>query len=175
MAFKSPAVALPDGGVEDLKAAHALPGVLHIAVSVQLLTADGQWLLQRRSRAKAIFAGRWANSCCTHPAPGELLADAARRRVRDELGLTPSDLIAAGDFRYRALDPDSGLVEHEHDHVFVGQCTGVPATDASEVEEVWYGPFSDALARVRGGDGAPWAESVLRMCAVRLGSVEALL
>ncbi len=93
--------------------AHRPPGILHLAVSVALVGPDGRWLLQRRAATKAAFPGQWANSCCTHPEPGEDPAAAAIRRVEKALGLDVSQLTPAGSFTYRAPDPRSGLVERD--------------------------------------------------------------
>ncbi len=49
--------------------------------------AAGRVLLQQRAAVKTRFPLRWANSCCGHPAPGEALAVAANRRLREELGI----------------------------------------------------------------------------------------
>ena len=160
-------MALPDGRTEDIWKAHLPPGTLHIAVSVQLVTPDGRWLLQRRSRTKPLFAGKWANSCCTHPMPEEGTQAAATRRVAEELGIDAVSLVAAGAFTYQAADPVSGMVEHEHDHVFVGFTDAAPAADPAEIDELWYGTFEDALAKVRGAEGAPWAGTVLDLCGAR--------
>ena len=63
------------------------PGLLHRAFSVLLFDAEGRTLLQRRSAAKTRFPLRWANACCGHPAPGEGVAEAAARRLAEELGV----------------------------------------------------------------------------------------
>ncbi len=159
-----PHVILADGRTEDIWKAHTPPGTLHVAVSVQLVTRGGQWLLQRRSHTKPLFAGKWANSCCTHPKPDEDTQSAAARRVTEELGIHAVSLVAAGEFTYQAADPASGMVEHEHDHVFVGFTDMDPVADPSEIDELWYGTFDDALVKVRGDEGAPWAGTVLELC-----------
>ena len=143
--------------------AHLAPGVLHLAVSVQVVDAGGAgWVLQRRAATKALFPGRWANTCCTHPAPGEGPADAARRRLREETGLVASDLVSAGSFTYRAADPGSGLVEHEHDQVFVAVVnTGALAPDPAEISEIALLPFEEALRLLQAETAAPWAAAVL--------------
>lgn len=116
-------------------AAHEPPGQLHLAFSVFLYDGEGRLLLQRRAASKYHFPRVWANTCCSHPAPGEDPKRSAEDRVQEELGLSCS-LELAGQFVYRATCPSSGLVEHEYDLVFVGELTGTPVPDPDEVEEV---------------------------------------
>lgn len=116
--------------------AHTPPGRLHRAFSVLLLDGNGRVLLQRRALTKSRFAGRWTNTCCSHPAPGEDLFDSARRRLDEELGLQvdAGSLRELGRFTYRAADPESGTVEHEFDHVLVGRHDAEPVPLESEVD-----------------------------------------
>jgi isopentenyl-diphosphate Delta-isomerase len=93
-------------------------GLLHRAISVFVMNEAGEMLLQRRADGKYHSAGLWSNTCCSHPRPGEQPIDAARRRLREEMGIS-CELRPAFSFTYRA-DFDSGLTEHELDHVFVG-------------------------------------------------------
>lgn len=143
--------------------AHQAPGRLHLAVSLQVVdVAGGGWLLQRRAEAKALFAERWANTCCTHPAPSEDPQSAIMRRVREETGLVVDRVFPAGSFTYRAADPSSGLVEYEHDLVFVAVAdTSAADPDPYEVSELALLPFDDAIALVGSHKGAPWAADVL--------------
>jgi isopentenyl-diphosphate delta-isomerase len=112
--------------------AHEPPGALHRAFSVFLFNDRGELLLQRRAGSKHHFAGRWSNTCCSHPRPGESVLEAGRRRLDEELGVT-ARLSTSGSFTYEALDPVSGLVERELDHVLVGRWSGDPAPDPAEV------------------------------------------
>ncbi|MCU1490331.1 MAG: idi, partial [Acidimicrobiaceae bacterium] len=118
--------------------AHRSPGLLHLAFSVFLYRQDGSMLLQRRSPAKYHFPGVWANACCSHPGPGEDLVSSAERRVVEELGLVCA-LSPAGSFVYRAPCAESGLVEHELDHVLIGTILAEPVPDNSEVAALWWG------------------------------------
>jgi isopentenyl-diphosphate Delta-isomerase len=124
-----------DVGTCDKLAAHQGDGVLHRAFSVLLFDGTGRLLLQRRAFEKYHFRGRWSNSCCSHPRPGEDLLEAGRRRVREELGIEV-ELSHRGRFVYRAVDLDSGLVEHELDHVLVGRTDAEPRPDSREVDAV---------------------------------------
>jgi isopentenyl-diphosphate delta-isomerase len=149
-------------GTMDKEAAHQAPGHLHLAFSVFLRSPSGQLLIQRRALEKYHFPGAWANACCSHPRPGEALADAARRRVAEELGLDsePSEI---GTFTYRATDPASGLVEHELDHIFTATVSADPEPDPSEVMEWrWIGP-DELRARVNAADPtlAPWVSAAV--------------
>lgn len=108
-------------------------GKLHRAFSVFLFDGGGRLLLQRRALTKYHSAGLWANACCSHPRPGEPVIDAARRRLREELGVACA-LESALAFVYRA-PLDNGLVEHEYDHVLVGRFDGTPVPDPNEVAE----------------------------------------
>lgn len=121
--------------------AHRAPGRLHRAFSVLLFDADGRVLLQRRAAEKTRFPLQWANTCCGHPAPGQGISEAARTRLREELGLDAA-LIEAGVFRYRAGDAATGRVEHEWDHVFIGHIADTPPDpDPAEVADLrWLDP-----------------------------------
>jgi isopentenyl-diphosphate Delta-isomerase len=106
-------------------------GLLHRAFSIFLVYPDGKVLLQQRSRAKYHSGGLWANSCCGHPAPGERTAQAARRRLREELGAI-SSLRFGFRARYRTELPN-GLTENEIVYVYFGRA---PATFTLNPEEV---------------------------------------
>jgi isopentenyl-diphosphate delta-isomerase len=151
------------GAAVERELAHQLPGVLHLAVSLQVVDPDGRWLVQRRAASKAVFADLWANTCCTHPHLGEEPEQAAIRRVGEELGLVPTRLISAGVFVYRALDPVSGMIEHEMDHVFVSiMATDDARFDPEETSALARLTFAQAHLLVTSTEGAPWAGEVLR-------------
>jgi len=120
-------------GVEAKLPAHERGGRLHRAFSVFIVNAGGKMLLQRRARGKYHFGGLWTNACCSHPRPGQDVADAARARLREEFGFD-APLSAAFSFVYRAEDPSTGLTEHEFDHVFIGEFNGTPRPNPGEIE-----------------------------------------
>jgi len=124
----------PIGQMEKL-AAHR-QGRLHRAFSVFGFDAEGRLLLQKRAASKYHSGGLWTNTCCSHPRPGESIAAAAGRRLREELGLE-FPVEPAFTFLYRA-PMANGLEEHELDHVLFGRVAGKPRPDPAEVEDWRY-------------------------------------
>lgn len=120
-------------GVATKLAAHRGKGLLHRAFSVFVFDRRGRLLIQKRAGSKYHFAGVWANTCCSHPRPGESVMDAAHRRLVEEMGFdcSLSDLFS---FVYRAVSPN-GLVEHEFDHILTGRFNGSAKPDLAEVAE----------------------------------------
>jgi isopentenyl-diphosphate delta-isomerase len=156
-------------GAATVADAHQPPGDLHRAFSVVLTDPKGRLLLQRRATVKTRFAGRWANACCGHPAPGVTPANAATVRLREELGLdtdaSPIELRDVGVYVYQASDSASGRVEHEYDHVLVGAlppgATFDP--DPTEVDELRWVSFNglcDEIAKAPDAY-APWLSGVV--------------
>jgi isopentenyl-diphosphate delta-isomerase len=107
-------------------------GELHRAFSVFVFNPAGKLLLQRRAAGKYHSAGRWSNTCCGHPRPGEDTQSAAQRRLHEEMGFD----CALGEvtaFTYRA-EVSGGLIENEYDHVFVGWSHSDPLPDPAEAD-----------------------------------------
>jgi len=106
-------------------------GWLHRAFSVFLFDRQKKLLVQRRAKNKYHSGGLWANSCCSHPRPGEETFAAAHRRLREELGVD-CEFKELFTFIYKA-ELDKGLFEHEYDHILIG-CFDVPLMlDCEEV------------------------------------------
>ena len=70
-------------GVEEKMKAHE-EGKLHRAFSVFVFNSKNELIIQQRALDKYHCGGLWANTCCSHPKPGEKLEDAAHRRLREE-------------------------------------------------------------------------------------------
>lgn len=122
-------------GVMEKMEAH-LKGALHRAISIFVFNSKGEYLLQQRSDQKYHSGGKWSNTCCSHPRPGEKLIDAANRRLKEEMGMD-CKLAYWFSFTYRA-ELDHGLVEHEYDHVFMGITDDQPTPDPDEVSAFKY-------------------------------------
>jgi len=117
-------------GVMEKLEAHE-KGLLHRAISVFVFNSKGELLLQQRALGKYHSAGLWTNTCCSHPRPDEKVAEAAVRRLKEEMGLECA-LQEAFTFVYRS-EYENGLTEHEYDHVFIGYSESMPEPDINEV------------------------------------------
>ena len=108
-------------------------GLLHRAVSVFILNDRNELLLQKRAADKYHSPGKWTNTCCTHPSPGESPLIAARRRLCEEMGLAVT-LTETFTFVYKA-DVGNQLIEYEFDHVFFGLSNCNPTPNFIEVSD----------------------------------------
>ncbi len=148
-------------GLADKLDAHRR-GLMHRAISVFIRNSRGALLLQRRADGKYHSGGLWANACCSHPWPSEAPADAARRRLAEEMGI---DCALQPLFRthYRAEVSDS-LIEDEVVHVFGGRYDGPLEPDPAEVSEWrWISlPDLERDVQARPNQYAPWLHHYMR-------------
>ncbi|MEU0493036.1 isopentenyl-diphosphate Delta-isomerase [Nocardiopsis sp. NPDC006139] len=140
-------------GTADKAAVHTTDTPLHLAFSCYVRDGSGRILLTRRALGKTTWPGVWTNSCCGHPAPGEDLEAAVRRRVGQELGLSLSEVRPAlPDFRYRAVSAE-GIVENEFCPVFWALTDDAPSPDPAEVAEFSWARWEDL---VMVAERTPW-------------------
>ncbi len=116
-------------------------GILHRAFSVFLFNKNGDMLLQKRAPEKYHSPEQWTNACCSHPRAEETYLQAAKRRIKEELGID-CDLEEKFWFIYKA-DVGQNLWEHELDHVFTGIYEGDFNLNPEEVAEVRYISMED--------------------------------
>jgi isopentenyl-diphosphate delta-isomerase len=111
-------------------------GLLHRAFSIFIFNSEKKILLQKRAATKYHCGGLWTNACCSHPRENENTHDAANRRLQEEMGMQ-CELKPIFSFVYKA-EFENGLIEHEFDHVFLGESDQTPSINNQEVDEFRY-------------------------------------
>ena len=147
-------------GTEEKIKAH-LQGKLHRAFSIFLFNKKGELLIQKRAKSKYHSGGLWSNTCCSHPRPKENLKEAAKRRLKEEMGIE-TDLKKIFSFIYRAKLGD--LVEHEFDHVFFGRFDGRPKPNKKEVADWQWIKLTELQADIKKNPKkyTPWFKIILK-------------
>lgn len=126
-------------------------GWLHRAFSVFIFDSSGNMLLQQRAMDKYHSPGLWTNACCSHPHPGEDTLQAAKRRLKEELGFE-TGIEKIFDFVYKA-EFENGLIEYEFDHVFAGEYEGTINPAAGEVMDQRYGTVGEIKKSLQNNPG----------------------
>ncbi len=146
-------------GTEEKTKAHLI-GKLHRAFSVLLFNKKGETLIQKRAKSKYHSPGLWTNTCCSHPRPKEDVALAAKRRLKEEMGIS-CELKEAFSFIYKAKL--GGLVEHEFDHVFLSRFDGKPKPDKKEVADWKWIKQADLKADIKKSPKkyTPWFKIII--------------
>ncbi len=121
-------------------------GLLHRAFSTFIFNDGGQLLLQRRAKEKYHSANLWTNTCCSHPRPKEGTLEAAKRRLKEEMGIE-TNLEKKFDFIYRA-QLDNHLIEYEFDHVYIGQYNYPPYLNPEEASDYKWMDMEELKAEI---------------------------
>jgi isopentenyl-diphosphate Delta-isomerase len=121
-------------GVADKENVHTQNTPLHRGFSVFLFNSKKEILLTKRAANKKTFAAVWSNTVCGHPGPNEEVIIAAKRRMKDELGLIINDIKEISPYRYRFADRN-GIVENEICPIMIAKSNAYPRPNPEEVEE----------------------------------------
>ena len=132
------------GTMEKIKAHEE--GVLHRAFSVLIFNSRGEMLIHQRAKDKYHCGGLWTNACCSHPRLDETPEEAAKRRLKEEMGFTV-DVDYLGSFIYK-VEFENGLTEHEFDHMFSGYFDGKPNPNPEEVQDWKFVSMMDLMTDV---------------------------
>ncbi len=142
----------PTGKTGPKLVSHTADTPLHLAFSCYIFRAsDGNFLVTQRALSKKVWPGVWTNSVCGHPAPGETMEDAIRRRAAYEVGI--NDLrditIVLPNYRY-ITPPYNGIIENEFCPVFIAFTNDEPAPNPDEVESYAWMPWPEYVDMLAG-------------------------
>ena len=119
-------------GTEEKMKAH-IDAKLHRAFSIYIFNSKHQLLIQQRALGKYHCPGIWANTCCSHPRPGETIDQAAHRRLQEEMGFNTT-MKKETAFIYK-IKFDNGLTEHEYLYVLTGKADITPTINKEEAND----------------------------------------
>ena len=105
-------------------------GMLHRAIAVLVVRANGNFVLQVRSRRDAWHPGLWTISSTGHVRKGETYSDAAGRELFEELGLRAELTFA----KKHLLDPITSGRCTEHELVYLFTCRTEEPCEIDPVE-----------------------------------------
>jgi isopentenyl-diphosphate delta-isomerase len=149
-------------GVEEKMSAHAMKtGRLHRALSVFVFNSKGETMLQQRTTGKYHSKGKWSNTCCSHPMPGEKVITAAHRRLGEEMGFD-CEMWEAFEFPYEA-NVGNGLREREYDHIIFGKYEKEPEPNKREVQNWKWMKMEELVRRIKKNPNAftPWVRLMI--------------
>ena len=132
----------PTGETGPKLASHTANTKLHLAFSCYIFRqSDNAFLCTQRAMTKKVWPGVWTNSVCGHPAPGEPMEDAIKRRAAYEIGVTDLHDIQVVLPRYRYTTPPyEGVIENEFCPVYIAFTGQEPLRNPDEVEAYeWLG------------------------------------
>jgi isopentenyl-diphosphate delta-isomerase type 1 len=127
---------------------HSDPTLIHPVVHVVVRDREGRVLLQRRSLKKDTQPGVWDTSVGGHLQPGEDPLAAARREMREELGVEPGELQPLYHYVWRCPR------ETEFVRAFGTVHEGPFRPDPDEVDEVRFWSAGEIEAKL--GEGSPF-------------------
>jgi len=147
-------------GTMDKVGAHRGQAQRHRAISVYLFNSQDELLIQQRSAQKIVGAGQWANTCCGNLRPGESYENCARRRLREELGITQVKLKPIYKFEYQ-VQCNAEFSEWEMDQVFVGRYDGKVQPVTNEVGDIQWVKIDDLLTQIDNPKYALWFQIMM--------------
>jgi len=138
---------------------HTKDTPLHRGFSLFVFNFKKEILLTKRAKTKKTFPGVWTNTVCGHPQADEEVIDAARRRLRDELGMIVENIEFVSDYRYKFTDKN-GIVENEICPILIAYSDQSPAPNNSEVEACKWIQWEDFIKDLKSNSEkySPWSK-----------------
>jgi isopentenyl-diphosphate delta-isomerase type 1 len=128
-------------GVADRSICHQGMGLRHRAFVIFLLTADGKFLVQKRTGSK-LGGGCWDVSATSHVRINETYGAAINRCLDHELGITAS-VRPRYQLAYNYRQQIGSHAEYEHCSLFLINYDGQIRENAGEMDEVRWLTFED--------------------------------
>ncbi|MBQ8696425.1 MAG: DUF45 domain-containing protein [Clostridia bacterium] len=134
-------------------------GNYHLVVNVSLFNMKGEMLIQKRAEGKHPWPGRWDVSACGSAILGETSLKAAKREVREELGI---------EINFKKDQPPAFTVSGADSFTDCYIVRGRVPLDklklqSEEVADARYATREEILAMVDSGEFIPYSRSLINM------------
>jgi isopentenyl-diphosphate delta-isomerase len=152
-------------GTADKDGIHTQSTPLHRGFSLFLFNSKNELLLTQRALNKQTFPGIWTNTVCGHPGPGESNVEAARRRLKEELGIKELVKIEeVAPYKYKFTD-QNGIVENENCPILVGYADLKPHPNPQEVADWKWIKWEEFLQEIKENPQkySPWSVEEARI------------
>jgi isopentenyl-diphosphate delta-isomerase len=147
----------PTGETGPKLESHTATTKLHLAFSCYVFNDRGEFLVTQRAHTKKVWPDVWTNSVCGHPAPGEDMIDAIKRRLDYELGMQASDFqVVLPTYRY-TTPPYNGIIENEFCPVFVARVTSDVQPNPEEVDAYKWLSWEDFVSQAEADTTDVWS------------------
>jgi isopentenyldiphosphate isomerase len=117
-------------GLAGRSAIHRDPSLIHRVVHILVFDKKGRLLLQKRSMNKDVAPGKWDTSVGGHVNPGEDVLEAAKREMKEELGVADCALNYLHSYLF------SNHTESELVSTYSCEYNGRFFFDKNEIEEI---------------------------------------
>jgi len=151
-------------GFEEKEKCHQGKGILHRAIFVLIFNSKKEFLLTQRSKYKPLWPLIWDGACASHPRyPKESYLDCAKRRLKEELGVSLSALKYLFKFYYQASYKNLGS-EKEICAVFVGVYDGKIKPNKKEIADWRWVDFKKLEEEIKENPEkfSPWLKKTLK-------------
>lgn len=129
---------------------------LHRAFSTFIFNKKKELLLQQRSKKKKTWPLVWSNSCCGHPGLNESNIEAAKRRIKEELGISIDNIEEIAYYRYKFSR--DGIMENEICPILTGTTDKELNINKNEIETYKWIKWEDFLKEIEDNRDkySPW-------------------
>jgi len=150
-------------GTATRKECHAGNGKLHRAFGIFLFNSKNQLFIQKRSENKKLWPGHWDISVASHVRPDETYETAAKRRLKEELGVEVSDLKKECAFKYFAKHKDGKGSENEMCAILSCRFDGKINPNTYEISESKFADLDELKESIKGDveKFTPWLKIAL--------------
>jgi len=119
--------------------------LIHRAVIIFVFNNEGRLLLQKRSKFKDLYKGYWGGSASGHLGLGESYSEAAKRELKEELGI---EILLKQSFFVKIRQK----IDSEDIRLFIGESNGPFSFNKKEIEKIDFFTIAKIKKMIQSGE-----------------------